>query len=225
MCIMCDGSSYEEAMRSVDLSVRVHGWHLTAVEAPMPWCYTIGLTETFDHPELVVVDMEIVPEEHLIRWVVGMIERNGRLDDAELSRNGVEVVPVHERHLEGEWFGTWANHHGEVPLISRSCRSSRRRTGSVPATNSSPDASIVPPPGRSPTVRPAARGTGSGDDDHRKRSPSTFDLPRLRHQRHAGGDGHAGPNWSAFDRLGGVVTASRPARRAYTTRVTGVSIP
>ena len=117
MCIMCDGSSYEEAMRSVDLSIRVHGWHMTAVEAPMPWCYTIGLTETFDHPELVVVDMNIAAEERLIRWAVGMIEQNGRLDDAELSPRGVKVVPVHERHLEGEWFGTWANHYGEMPPI------------------------------------------------------------------------------------------------------------
>lgn len=115
MCMMCDGFSYEEAMRSIDLSIRIHGWHLTMVDAPMPWCYTIGLTETFGHSELVVVDIEIADEERLVRWAVGMIERDGSLDSAELTRRQVEVVPVHDRHLRGEWFATWANHYGETP--------------------------------------------------------------------------------------------------------------
>jgi hypothetical protein len=81
----------------------------------MPWCYTIGLTETFGHPELVMVEMKMAAEEELIRWAVGQIESDGSLAQAELAREGVKVVTVHDCHPEGgEWFGTWTNPLGRL---------------------------------------------------------------------------------------------------------------
>lgn len=115
MCSICDGRSFEEVERGVDLSILIYGWHLAMVEASTPWSYTIGLTETFDHPELVVVGMELAAEQKLINMAVQLIERDGRLEPDEVAKRGVEVVSVHDRHLRDEWFGQWSNRYGTQP--------------------------------------------------------------------------------------------------------------
>ena len=105
----------EDAMRSVDLAIRIHGWHLTLVEASMPWCYTIGLMETHGHPELVVVDLKRDAAVELTRWAASIIERDGRLGEAMLERRQVEAVTVHDQQLTGDRFAMWANHYETMP--------------------------------------------------------------------------------------------------------------
>ena len=115
MCFICDGGTFEGVERGVDLSILVYGWHLAMVDDAMPWSYRIGLTESFDHPELVVVDMELEAEQRLINMAVRLIERDGQLKPDELSKCGIEVVTVHDNHLHGEWFGQWCNRYDTEP--------------------------------------------------------------------------------------------------------------
>ena len=115
MCLECDGYPFEQSMRRVDLHIRVHGWSLTMVDDDEPWCYTIGLLESFAHPELMVIDMKMEAEVELIRWVVDMLETDGAVDDERLARHDVQLVPVHDRHLADHWFATWSNHYGTLP--------------------------------------------------------------------------------------------------------------
>ena len=63
MCIMCDGASRDEVLFSLHGRVQRNGWALQIVASTGPpglgWVYTIGLA-AFDHPELVVVGLEVV---------------------------------------------------------------------------------------------------------------------------------------------------------------------
>ena len=104
----CDGYSIEQVMQVIDLNIRTYGWHHVLVDAPKPWSYTIGLRESFGHPELTVVDLEPSAQVELIRWACECIEDGGSIDSFERSALGVEIVAVHDSHLrDGEWFGTW----------------------------------------------------------------------------------------------------------------------
>ena len=102
-------------MRKIDLAIRVYGWYFTQIEADPPWSYTIGLLQTWHHPELVVTDMDHQPAAALLRWAVALIEQFGRLEPAELASHGIEVVEVVPEHLESDLFGGWANFYGGLP--------------------------------------------------------------------------------------------------------------
>ncbi len=115
MCLRCDGYSEEQVMLAIDLTVRTHGWQLTQVEDERPFSYTVGLLQTFGHPELVVVDMKLDSAADLIGFLVRMLESNGRIDHEQLGTYGTELVTVHPNHLNGEWFGTWMRYYQSAP--------------------------------------------------------------------------------------------------------------
>lgn len=114
MCLICDGYSQEQAMGAVDMHIRIHGWHLALVEDDRPWAYTVGLSESFDVPELVVVGVKLGAAEKLIRLAVEVIMAGGELDRG-LAQYGAETATVHERHLNGELFGTWVRRYDALP--------------------------------------------------------------------------------------------------------------
>lgn len=115
MCLICDGYSEEQVMGAVDMHIRIHGYHLQLVEDDRPWAYTVGLTETFDHPELVVVGVELRSAEELIRIAVDVLKAGCDLDRG-LAQHGAHTAVVHERYLDGEWFGNWMRRYdGELP--------------------------------------------------------------------------------------------------------------
>lgn len=115
MCLQCDGYSYEQAMLDLDLTIRVHGWSLISVTESQPWSYTIGLTESYGHPELMMIGVDQNMQSGAIRRIVEPIVKTGRVDTAELADAGIELVEVHGDHLRGDWFGTWANRYGGTP--------------------------------------------------------------------------------------------------------------
>lgn len=102
-------------MSKIDLAIRVYGWYFTQIEEDPPWSYTIGLLQSWNHPELVVMDLDHEPAAALLRWAVALIERHGRLEPAELAALGIEIVEVAAEHLEGDLFGGWANFYGGLP--------------------------------------------------------------------------------------------------------------
>jgi len=115
MCLQCDGYSFEQSMLSLDLTIRTYGWQLNQITEAMPWSYTIGLGESYDHPELMITGLELEMQNSVIRRIVGPIEQTGRIDHDDLANAGVTLVEVHPDHLAGDWFGTWSNHYGHEP--------------------------------------------------------------------------------------------------------------
>ena len=105
-------------MAAVDLHVRVHGWALIPVgdesDARRPWAYTVGLTETFGHPDLIVTDIRRESAVELIRRAVGWID-DGQLDPVELERAHVRAVQVHRAQLVRDWFAVWSRRAGRPP--------------------------------------------------------------------------------------------------------------
>jgi hypothetical protein len=116
MCLQCDGYSFEDVMRATDLDIRTHGWHHVLVEDDKPWSYTIGLRESYHHPELVVVDLDRPSQIELVQWACRSIEECGSIDDIEARFLGIEIATVHDVHLaSNEWFGSWHSFYGEQP--------------------------------------------------------------------------------------------------------------
>lgn len=118
MCLQCDGYSYEEAMQALDLQIRVHGWVLQHVyddHTGESWSYTIGLVESYGHPELTMLDVKADEQDRVIRLLVDGIVTHGEMSPVTILAEGLEIVDVHPDHLVGDLFGTWGNRYGFPP--------------------------------------------------------------------------------------------------------------
>jgi hypothetical protein len=119
MCRICDGYTYDEVLRADDLIIRVHGWLLQHVEPGVGDCggfgYTVGLLESYDHPELIAMDLDVDAQSALLRPIVEMIRTTGKLDHDALAAAGIDVVEVHPDHLHGDLFGSWCRRYGRPP--------------------------------------------------------------------------------------------------------------
>ena len=102
-------------MRSIDLTIRAYGWQLLQITDTNPWSYTIGLLESYDHPELMITGLGFDTQNMVIRKIVDAIEKTGSVDHAFLERERVTLVEVHPNHLAGDWFGTWSNLYQRLP--------------------------------------------------------------------------------------------------------------
>ncbi len=99
-----------------EMHIRVYGWSVASVENARPWTFSIGLLESFAHPELVVTDMEFDAAHALINAVGDVVrDSDGRPSDVALKAMGVELVPVAERHLRSQRFNAWRAYYGERP--------------------------------------------------------------------------------------------------------------
>jgi len=107
MCLRCDGYSEDDVNRMVDLHIRVYGYHVTQVEDRDPWCYTIGLEQSFGHPEVVTTTLKMSAQVELIQTVAAMLTGTGEIDHAQLGRLGIRLVPVHRGHLATGLVGGW----------------------------------------------------------------------------------------------------------------------
>lgn len=100
-------------MQAFDLRIRVHGWALVQVQDDdTAWSYTIGLTESYGHPELTIVDADLGYGARLITQLVEGIKAGGALSATTLRRFDVHCVEVHQSHLRGDLFGMWSNRYG-----------------------------------------------------------------------------------------------------------------
>jgi hypothetical protein len=91
----------------VDLHIRVHGYHVTQVEDRDSWCYTIGLEQSFGHPELVTTTLEMSAQLELIRTVAAMLAHDGVVDRVRLRGLDMKLVAVHRSHLATGLVGGW----------------------------------------------------------------------------------------------------------------------
>ncbi|MFM2077071.1 MAG: hypothetical protein RJA49_961, partial [Actinomycetota bacterium] len=116
MCLECDGYSHEAAMQDLDLRIRVNGWTLIQVEdGHTSFCYTVGLVENYDHPELVMMDLAVELQPRYIAPLVHGITTRGRLPNQLLRAMGAQCLEVHDDHLRGDLFGRWFSRYGRCP--------------------------------------------------------------------------------------------------------------
>lgn len=119
MCCICDGWTPEEA--HVDLVERMErfGWALQAVEACRPWVYTVGLTERFGHPELVMAGVPISVAGHALNALGARIAEGERFRAGQkgiaVAEAQVGLVVVHPVHLAAGLVGVWEDHYHRVP--------------------------------------------------------------------------------------------------------------
>jgi hypothetical protein len=118
MCIMCDGASRDEALFSLHASIEEFRWAIQGVEPgphTPPWAYTIGLSSRFDHPELIVVGVDL-------EVAAGFMNSMGtRIGDGERFRAGDVIVgsrgqhyhleAVHPEHFTNGTFAVWEEYY------------------------------------------------------------------------------------------------------------------
>ncbi|MEZ5247241.1 MAG: DUF4262 domain-containing protein [Acidimicrobiales bacterium] len=103
----CDGYSWEEIARHTDLVIRVHGFTTIHVEDERPWTYTVGAFESWDQPELIVVDIEPAIQKALIQAVGEDYVDFGEISPQTLELLDVELVTVDASHFDDGLVAAW----------------------------------------------------------------------------------------------------------------------
>jgi hypothetical protein len=103
----CNGYSWEEIDRHTDLVIRVHGFTSVHVEAVSPWTYTVGAYESWDQPELLVVDVDPVIQKALIAAVAEDYADFGEIQESTLELLDIELLPVDGSHFARGLVGAW----------------------------------------------------------------------------------------------------------------------
>jgi hypothetical protein len=119
MCFICDGESYEDHYQRVDEHIATIGWSLIGVESPpglagQGWAYTIGLIESFGHPELIVTGRQVVDAGRILNSLGELVRGGSRLKPGESARLGpnlVGVCAVDATHLERGRFAAWIDYY------------------------------------------------------------------------------------------------------------------
>lgn len=118
MCDICDGKTHEQVEAETRGHIRRLGWALQGVEPSAGchgWVYTIGLLDSYDHPELVLIDDDWARGGSLLN-VLGRAVRDGDIfqpgDRIDLGERWAEVIDVHPDHLTSDVLAVWHNVRG-----------------------------------------------------------------------------------------------------------------
>ncbi len=112
MCLRCDGYTAEEAMRSLDLTIRVHGWAVQGVRPGHPsqsWAYSIGLVD-FGLPELVLTNVGLAAATRLINNVASRMVAGDDINTAAAASHCV-TGDIHVSHIHGDLVADWINYY------------------------------------------------------------------------------------------------------------------
>jgi hypothetical protein len=118
MCIICDGGTWDDVWRGIDLRVRVSGYapqHVEAAPGGWEWSYTVGLLPTWGLPELSVVGIPPAAAEELFSAVIEeATERGSYLIAGEAvpfrrrdEEHAVRLADVHQAQYDHGIFGMW----------------------------------------------------------------------------------------------------------------------
>jgi hypothetical protein len=119
MCQMCEGWSLEEVRQDLSERIDRFGWALQGVTGPRPWVYTIGLTERFGHPELIMAGVDISCASFALN-VLGAGIGDGETFTPGLEGVDVDDVPldfgqVHPVHVASGLVAMWEDHYTHLP--------------------------------------------------------------------------------------------------------------
>jgi hypothetical protein len=115
MCAICDGESYESVALGLLEEIDDDGWAVVGVEAGRghpSWAYTVGLSPSFDHPELVVVDLLPSYVALILNTLAGEVSDGEELDVGEtidLGDHAFVTSWVHPRHFDLGTFAFWTS--------------------------------------------------------------------------------------------------------------------
>jgi len=119
-------SQGDEIEARVAADIARHGWHVVLVppENDTPgWAHTIGLQESFGHPELVVFGMDLAVLGPLLNRL-GEAVRSGERFLAGSERHGIlEGLPVAFRPVAPKWIPTflgnaaWHTRSQRLPVL------------------------------------------------------------------------------------------------------------
>ncbi len=106
----------DQILSDMEMRIIANGYTIQGV-LPDPnnvaWTYTIGLSKSFDLPELVVTNLDNHDAVVLLTWVIEELRDGASLDD--FDHNYFRPVPVHNDHLDGELLNMWREYYGEEP--------------------------------------------------------------------------------------------------------------
>ena len=116
-----DFSWLDQLLFDTHLRIARHGWTCVSVleHGRTPgWGYTIGLSETANHPELAVVGLEHETAVPLLAELATSVVDGARFDDlpdGRFERRGrpFRVVPVHREQWWTDRFNMWLNYYGD----------------------------------------------------------------------------------------------------------------
>lgn len=116
VCFICDGGTDEELLAEEFMRIALHGFTMTGVDSAPPWTYTIGLEQSFRHPELVITGLSAETAAELITSVVERIRTGARFDGSSppLPLCGCTTVAfgaVHDSQWEKGRFNQWLNYY------------------------------------------------------------------------------------------------------------------
>jgi hypothetical protein len=120
MCVMCDGWSWEEFRQQLQRWIDESGFALIPVTGSVPgfgWTYTIGLFDTFDHPELVAVAGRITNQADVLHALAQCVRDGERFkagDTRALHGGEVGFVDVHPAHVARGLVDAWFRFHHET---------------------------------------------------------------------------------------------------------------
>jgi hypothetical protein len=120
---MCSCPSEDEMFRSIDRWIDQCRWQVLAVGhgdgGGSTWTYTIGLSECFGHPELVVVGACCVGcSRTLINELAERIAAGERFDLATplvVDGTDVQLRPVEPACWRTSWFAMWHRYYASKP--------------------------------------------------------------------------------------------------------------
>jgi hypothetical protein len=118
---MCDGWTLDEAQADLNDRKQRFGWALQGVEGARPWAYSIGLTERFGHPELVMVGVPLDAAGAMVNRIGRRIAEGedflagDRLFEGEIE---LEVGGVHSVHVASGLVRQWEEHYWRHPEVA-----------------------------------------------------------------------------------------------------------
>lgn len=119
MCEICNGATWGEVLLRKHLEIEGRGWSLTAIAGASGgtcWTYTVGLTTSFEHPELVVTGVRYDLAARLLDLLCGLVAEGDWFDDdTEIDVGGglLRFVEVHPAQLEPT-FANWVRYYGAL---------------------------------------------------------------------------------------------------------------
>lgn len=92
MCDICKGTTFDEYLERSGATIGRQGFTLLAVEGDPPWIRTIGLVESFDHPELLLADVPLDVAPDAMGELARRVVEGGRIEpEVDVFVDGVRL--------------------------------------------------------------------------------------------------------------------------------------
>ena len=119
--MICDGMSWEEVERREEMIFSVYGWLLRSVE-PEPewgllgWHYTIGLSESFGVPDLLLVgEPDFLLGARAVRFVAESVVDHGWDLQEVAAVHDLGLRPIDTTHMPEDTLADWIIRYQRVP--------------------------------------------------------------------------------------------------------------